>query len=84
MKFSSFDLRKKILVKMVVHRWWGGKHIAFDNISKGFPNEVRKDVKKELEKLCRGGFIIKKPTGYGLHVSLNVRMKREIDEIVTS
>ncbi len=68
--------------KMVRHRWWGGKHTAFDNIPKGFPKELWKEVKKELEQLAREGIIVKKPTGYGLHVSLNVKMKSEIEKII--
>jgi len=82
MKLSSFEIRQRILRKMVRHRWWGGKHTAFDNIPKGFPKELWKDVKKELEQLAREGLIVKKPTGYGLHVSLNVRMKAEIERMV--
>ncbi|MFH1390948.1 MAG: hypothetical protein ABIH20_01415 [Candidatus Diapherotrites archaeon] len=82
MKLSFFELRKRILRKMVRHNWWGGKHTAFDNLSKGFPKDFRKDVKNEIEKLIREGFIIKKPTGYGLHVSLNVKMKPEIEKII--
>ena len=39
-------------------------------------------LKKETEKLIRAGLVIKKPTGYGLHVSLNVRMKAEIEKII--
>lgn len=82
MKLSSVELRKIILRKMVRHTWWGGKHTAFDNLPKGFPKEFWKDVKKEAEKLIREGFIVKKPTSYGLHVSLNVKMKSEIEKII--
>ncbi|MBI4044559.1 MAG: hypothetical protein HY392_02525 [Candidatus Diapherotrites archaeon] len=67
---------------MARHRWWGGKHKAFDNIPKGFPKELWKDVKHELEQLIKEGFVIKKPTGHGLHISLNVRMKAEIEKII--
>jgi hypothetical protein len=82
MKLSSFEIRQRILRKMVRHNWWGGKHTAFDNIPKGFPKELWKDVKNELKQLAREGFVVKKPTGYGLHVSLNVGMKPEIEKII--
>ena len=82
MKLSSFEVRKRILYKMVRHNYWGGKHTAFDNIPKGFPKEIWKEVKKELEELVKEGFVVKKPTGYGLHVSLNSRMKAEIEKII--
>ena len=82
MKLSSFEVRKQILRKMARHRWWAGKHTAYDNIPKGFPNDLWKDVKNELEQLIREGFIMEKPTGYGLHISLNIRMKAEIEKII--
>ncbi len=83
MKLSSFEIRKRILYKLVRHNLWGGKHTAFDNIPKGFPKELWKDVKNEAEQLIREGLIVKKPTGYGLHISLNVRMKAEIEKIIS-
>ncbi len=82
MKLSSFEIRRRILRKMVRHSWWTGKHTAFDNIPKGFPKEMWKDVKKELKQLIREGLVIAKPTHYGSHVSLNVSMKAEIERIV--
>lgn len=82
MKLSSFEVRRRILRKMVRHCYWGGKHTAFDNVPKSFPKEVWKDVEKELEQLIRDGLVVKKPTGYGLHVSLNVKMKAEIEKIL--
>ncbi len=82
MKLSSFEIRQRILRKMVRHNWWGGKHTAFDNIPKGFPKELWKDVKNELEQLVREGFVVKKPTGYALHVSLNVGMSVDIEKIL--
>jgi len=69
---------------MVRHNFWAGKHTAFDNIPKGFPPELTKDVKKELERLIKEGFVLKKPTHYGLHVSLNVQKKKEIEKIIFS
>lgn len=82
MKLSSFEIRQRILRKMVRHSWWGGKHTAFDNVPKGLPKELWKHVKNELEQLVREGIVIKKPTSYGLHVSLNVGMKAEIEKII--
>jgi len=82
MKLSIFEIRRRILRKMARHNWWKAKHTAFDNIPKGFPKELWKDVKKELENLIKEGFVLKKPTSYGLHVSLNVKMKAEIEKII--
>lgn len=67
---------------MVRHNWWHGKHTAFDNIPKGAPKDQWKDIRKELDELIREGFIVKKPTNYGLHVSLNMAKKSEIEKII--
>ena len=82
MKLSSGEIRRRILTKMVRHAWWGGKHTAYDNIPRGFPKDLWKDVRVELDGLIHDGLIHTKPTGYGLHVSLNVEMKAEIERIV--
>ena len=82
MKLSPFVMKQRILTKMVRHNQWEGKHTAFDNLPPGFPKELRKDVKKEAEELIKEGVIIKKPTGYGLHISLNVKKKDEIEKII--
>ena len=39
-------------------------------------------MKKALKKLIREGYIIPKPTSYGLEVSLNPRMIEEIRKIL--
>ncbi|MFH0970278.1 MAG: hypothetical protein V1776_02340 [Candidatus Diapherotrites archaeon] len=82
MKLSTFDIRKRILTKLVRHRIWGEKHTAYDNIPHGFPKHLWKDVRNELNHLIHEGFIREKPTGHGLHVSLNVEKKTQIEEIV--
>ena len=82
MKLSPFEIRKRILTKMARHAWWGGKHTAYDNIPRGFPKDLWKDVRAELDALIKEGFILTKPTGYGLHLSLNVQRKGEIEQII--
>ena len=81
MKLSNYEIRKWILKKMMRHNWWGGKHTAFDNIPKGSPKHIWKEIRNELELLIKENYVLKKPTGYGLHVSLNVKMKAEIEKI---
>ncbi len=82
MKLSSFRVRRWILKKMARHNWWGGKHTAFDNIPKGAPKENWKTIRKELKTLIREGLVIPKKAPYGLHVSLNVKKKAEIERII--
>ena len=83
MKFSK-DIRVTILEKMINHRFIGGKHTSIDNIPKGFPRNMIKEVKKEVKNLIKEGLIIAKPTSYGLEVSINPQKLREIEEIILS
>ncbi|MEA3342612.1 MAG: hypothetical protein U9Q92_00460 [archaeon] len=80
----SVDIRIAIIKKMVRMRLWGAKHTSIDNIPKGFPSHLRSEVKSEVQKLIREGYIIPKPTAYGLELSLNPSMKKEISEIIES
>ena len=83
MKLASSEIRRLLLKKMARKNLWGGKHTAFGNLwKKGIPPEHWNEFKKELERLIREGIVVQKPTGYGLHVSLNVRMKAEIEKII--
>lgn len=85
MKLSSFDVKKRILYKMVRKNLWGGKHTAYGDMWKrGIPKEHWNGFKVGLEELIREGLVAKKPTGYGLHISLNVRMKAEIEKTIFS
>ncbi len=76
------EIKKTILKKMVIHRYWGGKHTAYDNLQKGFEPHLIKEVKKVADELIKAGIIIPKPTSYGLHVSLNPRMKELIEKAI--
>ncbi|HHE36406.1 MAG TPA: hypothetical protein ENL16_01160 [Candidatus Woesearchaeota archaeon] len=60
---------------------WGASHTEEKNLFKRFPKHIRgtKQVKKALEELYKLGFINKyKKTGE-IHVSLNIRKKKEIE-----
>lgn len=83
MKLSK-EIRIAIIEKMIKHRLWGRRHTSIDNIPKGFPPSTIKDVKDEIKNLVKEGYIIQKPTHYGLEVSLNPAMKSEIEEIIKS
>ena len=75
-------IRVALIKKMVRMRLWGAKHTSIDNIPKGFPSHLRNEVKQDVRQLIKSGFIIPKPTSYGLELSLNPRMKEEISEII--
>lgn len=78
MEFTKDEIKKRIIIKLVRWRKWGGAHT--ENILKGLPSHLRghkltKQVLKELEK---GKWIIPiKKTGE-IHYSLNPEKVNEI------
>ncbi len=75
-------LDKAILHKLLRHGYVGAKHTALENVSKGFPRHMCKELMKTAEKLIKKGFIVLKPTGYGTQVSLNPLKMAEIERII--
>ncbi|NCO97487.1 MAG: hypothetical protein COY38_05570 [Candidatus Aenigmarchaeota archaeon CG_4_10_14_0_8_um_filter_37_24] len=73
--------RAWILFKLLRH--WGGKHTSLDNLPKGQPKNVAKQIKEACKEMIKDGLILSKPTHYGLEISLNPRRKKEIIEIVS-
>ncbi len=76
---DSLELVKaKILFKLARRRNWGNSHTAFDNLKKGLKPKEQEIVKEAAEELIKENFLFKKPTSYGLHVSLNHEKAKEI------
>ena len=81
------DIEKEIrwfnLNKMMRHRFWMHKHTSIHNLPKGLPDRLRskKEVRKVVDEVVKE-FMIKKPTNYGLEVSLNIKKKKEIEDFV--
>lgn len=67
-----------ILDKLFGLNSWGKNHTDIDDLVKGFPSHVRKDLKKECRKLMREGLIIKKMDRGRLHVYLNLKRREDI------
>jgi len=78
------DIKRFILRKLVRHRMWMHKHTSIHNLQKGLPDHLRtrKEVRKIIEELLKNGFLLSKPTNYGLEVSLNIEKKKEIEELI--
>ena len=72
------DFKKIILRKMFRRRVIGGKHTAIENLTNGLPRHAAGDAKQAALELVKDGYILSKPTSYGLQVSLN---PEKIDEI---
>ena len=75
-------VRAKILFKLARRRNWGASHTAFDNLKKGFKPHEQGTVKKIAEDLIKENLLLRKPTQYGLHVSLNHNKAKEIKKII--
>jgi hypothetical protein len=82
----EFDTDDKIKATILYHlrrkKVIGGVHTPFDTIIRGFPSHFGKDVKKVAEELIRKGYILKKITNYGLHITLNKNRIGEIEEFI--
>ena len=73
------DFKKIILRKLFRLRVIGGKHTSIEHLTKGLPRHAVGEAKDAVKELIKEGFILKKPTSYGLQVSLN---PEKIDEII--
>ena len=49
--------------------------MLIDNLLKGFPSHTIKDVKNDLDDLISGNIVVKKPTGHGYAVYINLEYK---------
>lgn len=78
----DIEIAKTVLRKLYRAGYIGARHTSEDNVPKGFPKHLHKDVDEVLKKLRRKGFIIAKPTSYGTQVSLNPRRIKEIEQII--
>ena len=80
---SDDAIKATILLKLQKRGNWGASHTAFDNLQKGFKEaDLGKHGKRRIETiakdLIRQGWIIPKPTSYGLQVALNPRENQAI------
>jgi hypothetical protein len=80
-------IKARLLFSLARKRKWGESHTAYENMLKPFKSaSLGKDgmsLAKDLaDELMRAGLILKKPTHYGLQVSLNPRMAHEIKKMI--
>ena len=85
--FSDEEVEVRIFLKLDKRGKWGGAHTSMDIIKKGWNirdlgKEGLKRVDKITKDLIRKGFILSKPTSYGLEVSLNHKFSQEIITII--
>lgn len=83
MEISDEDnIKATLLYHLRRKRIIGAKHTSFDTLKMGFPSHLGKDIKKIAEQLIKKGYIIPKPTNYGLQVSLNKEKINEIEAFI--
>ena len=63
---------------------WQHKHTSIHNLAKGLPDHLIHTtlIKEVISDLLKEGFLLSKPTHYGLEVSLNIKKKKEIEELI--
>lgn len=76
------EIKKALLRKLFKHGYIGGRHTSFDNLPKGFPSNLVKEIKKVAKEFITEGLLIGRPTSYGLQVSLNPRKLKEIKRLI--
>ncbi|MBU2496592.1 MAG: hypothetical protein KJ767_00855 [Nanoarchaeota archaeon] len=83
MDFSDEDkIRATILFHLRRKKIMGGVHTPFDTLKRGFPSHLGKAADKTAQVLIRKGFLITKPTSYGLQVYLNKEKLKEIEDFI--
>ncbi len=80
-------IRAKLLFALARKRKWGESHTAYEHIFRQFKSESLgkaglKNAKNIADELTKEGFILKKPTSYGLQISLNPVKSQEIKKII--
>ena len=81
------DNHKNILAATLLNRLyqrgkWGWAHMAFDKLVHGVPGHLRGDAKDVVDELIKVNYVLSKPTHYGLEVSLNSKMQKEILDLI--
>ncbi len=82
MTISERELQGWIIKKLVRHRYWGKAHISEDNLAKGKPPQVKKQIIKVARELVREGLLVMFPHGAEHHYYLNPNQRKKIYEIV--
>ena len=81
------EIRARLMFSLARRRNWGESHTAYEHLFRQFKTEALgkaglKNVRNIADELMREGFIIRKPTHYGLQVSLNPKMSQEIKGLI--
>jgi len=75
-------IKGKILHKLVRHGLFEHSHTAIENLSKGFPSEMRGKAKEMADELIKEGILHLKKTSYGKQISINLARKDKIMDYI--
>ena len=76
--WSGDEIKGKILHKLTRLGKFRHSHTSIDNLPKGFPKELRGDVKGQIQELKKEGILFSKNTEYGEEISINADKKERI------
>ncbi len=82
MSITDEAIKARILNKLMRFGKWQHSHTSVDNLTKSFAKDLRGRAKGLVDELIKSGFLLPKSTCYGKEVSLNVRLKAQIEEYV--
>lgn len=82
MEFSQEVIKARLLYHLRRKEVIGNVHTHFDTLKRGFPTHLGKEVEKIAKDLIKEGWLIAKPTSYGLQVSLNKDKLEEIEDFI--
>lgn len=78
--FSKYHLA--ILSRLYYRRCIGAKHTSKEDAMKGLEKSSRGEVEDSYQDLIKWNYLLKKPTGYGEHVSLNPQLLADITQLL--
>lgn len=82
MEFSEELIKARLLYHLRKKRVIGGVHTHFDTLKRGFPKHLGKEIDSVAKQLIKVGWLVTKPTSYGLQVSLNKESLQEIESFI--
>lgn len=82
-KMEDLTIRKDILFFLYRNHYFNKRHTPVSNICNKLSQIPCKYIKKELDSLYKTELIRYKKTNHGKDVFLNVRMKKEIEDVIS-
>lgn len=76
--WTKEEVKGKILHKLTRLGKFKHSHTSIDNLPKGFPKELRGEIKDCVKELVKENILSVKPTSYGIEVSINLLEKEKI------